>query len=386
MTVVLVVVVGVIAFAAGLFSGGVFSHSSGGGGASAAPLTYAQAKSLSDARISGLAGGNWEETAAIGVVSPTAELFSEPSDDDCSSLAFYIPRFTGSFTAGTASVWLIEYVQNPSEPGPGEVLTEVENGTATINTYLPAGSDCAQSEEGAPVLTSAVVNSPTAAANASAAGGGGFLDSQPNSTLVYELIAGSPTNWTLEYDPCSLAGGVTTVSGTHSTFSVTMTASTGTVATTTTGTTTCVSSLAYDIGLTQGPAGTLTSGASFDNFTVVMGAPLPLTNLAVWIQTSSGVPVYGYSSGCNDAALKDCPEPAYGWYVTLSVSGVVQATYPTPFGASPASWFELSGGSVSNIQDGETLTVVSNGALSGSSDVLALLGLGGASVTSTTTL
>jgi hypothetical protein len=384
--VVLAVVVGAVAFAAGLFSSGPLLHASSGSSASHAPLTYNQAKSLSDTLVGGVRGGTWEEVAAIGIVSHFGEEVSSPSGDSCPSPAFYIPAFTGSISAGTASLWLLEYLLGPTQVSPGEILTAVENGTATILTYLPPGSDCSQSAEGTPALTGTVVDSSTAIASAYSDGGEGFLESQPNSTLVYELETGAPNNWTVEFDPCSLVGGVTSESGTHPSLTVTMPASTGTVATTVTGSTTCVSSVPYDISLTQGAAGTLTSGADYDNFTVVMGAPLPLPNLAIWIQTSSAQPVYGAEDGCNNALLAGCPQPAYGWYVTLSVGTTVEATYPTPFGSSTPAWYELVGGTVSNIQNGEILTVVSNGPLLLSGDTLALLGLSGATITSDTTL
>jgi len=384
--VVAAVVVGAIAFAAGLFAGGPLLHPSSGGAASASPLTYRQAKVLSDARVNALGGGTWEEAVALGVVSHTGQEFSSPSGDTCASPEFYIPAFTGSVSAGTASVWLFEYVLNPSQISPGEALTAVSNGTASILTYIPPGSDCSQSFEGTPVISGSVVDSTTAIANATTAGGGGYLESQPNSTIVYELETGSPNNWTIEYDPCSLVGGTTSESGTHPTLIVNMPASTGTVASTTTGTQTCVSSVPYDISLTQGPSGALTSGADYDNFTVVMGAPLPLSNVAVWIQTSGGNPVYIGSEGCNDLLLSGCPLPSYGWYVTVSVGTTVEATYPVPFGSGSLSWYDIVGGTVSNIQNGETLTLVSNGLLVGTGDTLALLGLGGATITSDTTL
>jgi hypothetical protein len=386
LTVAVVIGVAAVAFAAGLFSAGVILHAhSSSAGTAGEALTYDQALAIATARVQSLGGGGtWGEAVALAVDSPYSETYSEPTESGCQSLTFYIPAFHGSLASGTAPDWVIAYVQNPTETAPPEAILEVVNGTALVLSDYPAGTVCTAGGT-VQILSTPVADSPEVMANASAAGGSTFLEGQPNSTVVLGLIAESPWVWEVEYEPCGIVPGDTLAVGTLPTLTVNQYASNGTLdGAPSTGTSTCVSSRPYTIALSASVTGTL-SGGFFYNFSVSMSEPLPFANLGVELQNSTGGVILDASDGCFQTSLASCSGPAYGWYVVVALGGVEQSTYPAQYYSPPDQFEPIFGSSVTNLENGETLTLVSQSPLA-SGDVLTLVGTNGAVVLSSTVI
>ena len=380
--VVIVVVVG--AFLGGLFAGGYrFTTGSGSGGASSPAWDYAQAASVAAAKANAT-GGSWKEIIAAGIDTPHGTMAPASGGAGCPLSGFYLPGYSGSYSSGLAPFWLFEYLENPTAIAPPELILEVLNGSATVLADIPQGTSCTEQTGGTAVLPGNVLDSPKVMSAAAAAGGTSFLASEPNATVAFEVY-GAPATWSVAYTPCGLFGAGASESGTHTTFSATFNATAGGQLSVSTGTSTCVAARPYTIGLSAGTSGVLPSGAYYDSFSVVINAPLPLYAMTLWMETSSGAPVYEASNGCTTSTLSACPDPGAGWYAVLDSGGTLQATNPGP-GVPFPSWESISLGSIFNIQTGETFSLVSTTQLAGTGDVLAMLGYGGAVVNSQTTL
>lgn len=381
---VVVIVVVVVAFLAGLFAGGYrFSGGSSPGSSSSPAWDYAQAAAVAAAKANAT-GGSWKEIIAAGIDTPHGTMVPASGSAGCALSGFYLPGYSGSYSAGLAPFWLFEYLENPSSIAPPELIVEVLNGSATVIANIPQGTSCTEQTGGTAVLPGNVLDSPKVMASAAAAGGTSFLASEPNATVAFEVY-GAPAMWAVAYTPCGLFGAGASESGTQTTFSATFNATAGGQLSVSTGTSTCVAARPYTIGLSAGASGVLPSGAYFDSFSVVINAPLPLYAMTLWMQTSTGAAVYAASSGCTASTLNSCPDPGAGWYAVLDSGGTLQATYPGP-GLPLPEWEGIGLGSILNIQTGETFSLVSTNQLAGTGDVLAMLGYGGAVVNSQTTL
>jgi hypothetical protein len=381
---IVAIVVAAIAFAAGLGAEAAFRSSSSSTSPASPALTYSQAGALANA-LARSVGGVWEENVSAGFDSPQAGFFPATGDYACPFPGFYIPRYTGSASAGAAPVWLFEFYESPSAVAPGLLAVLVENGSASVLVHYPEATICTTSDHDGQVVTGPVADSPAVAENATSSGGGSFLLAEPTSFVVFELAAGSPPSWTVAYNPCGLFVGRSPLSGPQTTLGITLSGSDGAFESSEDGSTVCVSSTPYLIGLSaSGSPGTLANGASYDNLSVTINADLPLGNLAAYIETSTGTEVYPSDTGCLQPSLGACPEPSYGWYLVVSLGGTIQESYA---GSPPTnSWFPYTTGLLSYLETGETVTIVSNGALSGSGDTFALLGTGGAVASGTITL
>ncbi len=377
------VTVGVIAFVAGIVAGTTIHSSSSSSSSSASPAwTYDQAKSVSEALANGR-GGNWQESVSLGIASPGAEIYPPTGIAGCVVPGFYIPAYDGSLASGVAPVWLFVYLQDPSSFAPAELATVVENGSAHVLVQYPQGTACTSSLNATDVISGAVVNSPVAASNASQSASA-YLEAESGVTAVFELEAGAPANWTVGYSPCSVVPGATNESGVQPTEVLTLTGASGAITGTRPSTATCVSKRPYVIDLSQGPSGSLIDGAYYDNFSVTITAPLPVEYLAAAVVTAHGALVYAAPEGCLQTNFGDCPDPSFGWYLVVSSSGTVQETFAEP--SAPGDWTPSSGSATTDLESGETLSVVSSTSISGTQDVLGLLGVGGPTVVSQTTL
>jgi hypothetical protein len=385
--VIAIVAVAVVAFLAGALAGGALSHKSGGstGPESSPAITYAQAQTLADAKAN-TTGSGWQVVVGEGIDSPHEALLNLASSG-CPAPTLFVPAFSGSASQGVAPVWLFEYVADASALSPPSMILAVSNGTASIYTQTPQGTYCDEGLSGYQPLPSSMPTSPVIAAAAASAGGASYLADDPGATVVLGVIAGqlsSPALWEVEYSACGLPGSGSTVAGVQSTFSASFYATNGTLYHSSTGTEVCLSTTPYLVGFTQGATGTLTSGAYYDNLTVTINAPLPLTDVLPYLE-SNGEQVYPASGGCTSVSLDSCPDPSYGWYATLSLSGTLQATYPgTP--VDPSIWMEVQVGSVLNLESGETLTLVSDSQLQGTGEIFAFLGEYGVAVSGETSL
>jgi hypothetical protein len=385
--------VAVLTFVAGLFVGGVIVHassSSSSSGSGSTVWTYSQAKHVADAKANA-SGSGWVPVIGAGIDTPYDTLVPPSSGPPgCVGPGFYIPAYSGNISKGEAPFWLFEYLQNPTQIAPSELLVLVENGSASVLIDLPAGTTCSQYLGNTPPLPASVVDSPTILANAQAAGGASYLAGETGATVTFEVSGGvggsppAPATWQVVYMACSFYG-VGGATGTHTTFLADFYASNGTESSVTTGTQTCVGDHPYTIGLSAGQSGSLPSGAYYANYSVTIAAPLPLTDLSLVIQSPGGSSVYPASDGCYAAQVWACSSPASGWYATLTAAGILQATFPSAF-LSPPGWIGVGVGAITNIQSGETLTLVSTTPLSSTGDVLAMLGANGAVVNSHTTL
>lgn len=382
-TVIIAVVVAVVAFVAGLgVESAIHPSSSAAASPGSSALTYAQAKALADGIVRGEAG-SWEENASVGIDATTGVFYPASGSGECPFPGFWIPRFSGLPTSGEAPFWFFVYLEDTGAVSPGELVVIVENGSATITVEEPVGTICTTSYQGASAITGAVANSPAVAVNASSRGGSAFLLGQPSSSVLFEIGAGG--SWSVYYDPCGVVAGRTTLTGVQPTLTVTLSASSGAFEGSETGTTACVSSTPYTVSLTQGASGVLSSAADFDNLSVAtVTAALPLQYVAAYVETAHDAEVYPTDSGCFQPAVAECPEPAYGWYLTVSAGETIQATY---FGSPPVNgWAEIPGYTTNDLQAGETITIVSNGALAGSGDTFALLGTSGSVISGSITL
>jgi hypothetical protein len=380
--VVVAVAVGVIAFVAGVVAGTTIHAPASSGSSSSAALTYGQAKDLSDP-LAANRGGTWEESAVIGIASPAAGFYPPSGSEGCVLPGFYIPAYEGSLAAGVAPFWLFVYLQDPSAYAPAELVVTVVNGSAHALVEYPQGTACTDYLNATDVVTGSVTNSPIAASNASETASA-YLEAETGVTAVYELEPGAPVNWTVGYSPCGVVPGGTNESGIQPTEVVTLTASTGALASTRLSTATCVSKRPYVVELSQGATGTLLDGAYYDNLTVSIDAPLPVANLIASIETPDGGPVYPANQGCFSTNFPSCPDPTFGWYLVLSSGGSVEESFSVP--STPGSWTETSGSAITDLETGETLSILSASQLSGTQDLLGLVGLGGSTVVSQTTL
>lgn len=205
-------------------------------------LTFSQANAAG-LQLAQTMPGDWKLASATGLEAPYPLAVPSYRLGFCTLPAAAVPSSGGSPGLGYSAYW--NFLYNDSSPTAATWLwVTVVGGVATIAATLH--SNCApRALWGYPVNATGILDSPAAVAAAVAAGGGTYLQSEPNATIELTLDAwfgGSPTNptWLVWFDPCGAVGlGGGRVTGTFPTFSVTLSAHNGTALMTTPGNDTC---------------------------------------------------------------------------------------------------------------------------------------------------
>jgi len=392
--VAVVVVVAVVAFLLGVFGSGLIlpGHSSSNGNHSTPPptvitdLTYREAAPLASAKANA-SGTGWAEVAGLGVdLGSPLSIASIGGLAGCDAPPLYVPAFAGPLTSGLAPFWLFYFAQNAGSFDPSLLLITVTNGTAATLVDFPSGSVCSTNEASLAVVPSGVLDSPGIVASAGAAGGTSFLAGDPEAGVLFE-VAGSTTGaqWIVEYDPCGFLDYPGLVNGVLPQFTATYDADSGSLVSAATSSTTCVRDTPYTVALSPGAEGNYPSGVFYENFTVDISASLPVSYLAPEVEVPEGYELGTASDGCYTTEPSQCPMPAYGWYATLSLGGVIQETYPGA-GTNPLGWIGIGASAQVTMTSGETLTILSESAFTGVGNQLYLVGQNGVLVTSVTSL
>ncbi len=259
---VVALVVGVL-LATGDFSPTSPSSSSGSGKYE----TYRQAEPRAQSGVSATPGGPWSPVFGAAVATPFSSSVPGANLTGLSRLSSCTVNWTGgtapkvtvpatpeSASAGTAAFWTFGFVNGSDELR----IVSVSDGNTSVLATI-SGSTCTEEFASLVPLTSgSVVDSPTVAENASAAGGGSWLTAHPNATLTWDLLPGvsvegifstAPT-WHAVYTTCSLSSPV---GSEGAEFNATLAAATGAVTAHTSGPTVCGAS--GGVSLTVVPAG-----------------------------------------------------------------------------------------------------------------------------------
>ncbi len=184
------------------------------------PLTFAEARTLSDGAAAAREGGSWSLLAAEGYLStapltvPLGELEKNLTEVlgvlNCTftpidtNATLGLPAFTGNASLGVAPDWTFVY----GGPDGAILAISVLDGTATPIATL-GGGDCSTVTPFVTPVPAEVADSPAVAAAAAAAGGAAFLAAHPGADVSFgltpevRLASSLRGEWNVTYSACS---------------------------------------------------------------------------------------------------------------------------------------------------------------------------------------